>query len=92
MLLKVKKLREAPNPKHPDHIDIGFEKVEFVSPESFSPPKVGERFYVGNRWVTSKVVRIIDEKTFETLNSVYEWEMLCHPQINKTFKDMKNSN
>jgi len=76
MKIKIKKLKELPDARHPNNIDEGFERVALMPKEFFKEPTVGESFFVGYSWVTSTVVEIIDEKTFKTLSSIYEWEIL----------------
>lgn len=57
-----------------------------MSESTFKPPTIGERFYagwdhIGTRiFSTSIVQEVIDDNTFRTYNSIYEWEIL--PQKN----------
>lgn len=70
MKIKLTKLKELPDARHPNNIVVGFE----VEGELISPPKAGSCFYVGWKWRTSIVKEIIDEHTFRTMNSIYKWE------------------
>lgn len=77
MKIRIKKLQEVENPRHPFNIEVGFEKVfETKSEFIFHKPAIGFRFYPCYWWSTSMVTEIIDEKTFKTLNSIYEWEVI----------------
>lgn len=71
--IKIKKLKELPDAKHKNNIEEGYEKTCTIPAECFCEPKVGERFFVGLYFITSIVTEIIDEHTFKTLNSIYEW-------------------
>ncbi len=64
-LTKIKDTRFSGN--HPNGINKGYIKTGNMINE----PKVGERFVVDSLR-TSTVTRIIDETTFETLNSIYK--------------------
>lgn len=70
--IKLTKLAEAPNPLHPNNIEVGFEKIGL----NMGEPVVGEPYWVGMGWRTSPVVEIIDPTTFRTLNSIYKIEYL----------------
>lgn len=74
--IRIKKLRESENPLHPNNIETGFEKVGDIPDQWYREPTVGERFWVNTSWSTSGVQEIIDEKTFRTYNSIYEWEIV----------------
>lgn len=76
MKIRIKKLKELPDALHPNNIEEGFEKVFQMSKLYFRPPTVGERFHASLGWSTSGVQEIIDEKTFRTYSSIYEWEIL----------------
>lgn len=88
--IRIKKLEEVENPRHPNNIEVGFEKIGscpdvFVWNGSvFGEPIIGNRFFVdydrGQTWSTSKVVEIISPNRFRTLNSIYEWEKIEWPQ------------
>ena len=77
---KIKKLGKVENPTHP-HSDFG-ESKEYHVGYFIKEPIVGERFnlgYINNNYQgisTSIVTKIIDENTFETLNSVYKYDSL----------------
>jgi len=69
----INKLKELPNPTHPNNIEVGYQRVGILSEANFRQPKIGERFYVDYYWSTSVVTEIIDDNTFKTLNSIYKW-------------------
>ena len=75
---KIWKIGRVENPMHP-HSDFG-ESREFHVGWFMNPPEIGERFnlmyinYDERGISTSPVVRVIDENTFETLNSIYKYE------------------
>lgn len=72
MKIRLVKLKESQNPLHPNNIEVGFVKEgEFIN-----PPEMGKCFWVGNHWRTSLVQEIIDEKTFRTYNSIYQWSKI----------------
>lgn len=78
MKYKITKLADVENPYHKNS-DFGFSKP-FHLGFFVKNPVVGERFNlypidIINRGIsTSPVTKIIDESTFETLNSVYKFE------------------
>jgi len=79
MRIKLTKLKEAPNPRHPNNIEEGFIGYGVFIKE----PEVGKEFllshYNGDLWRgfhTSVVQEIIDDSTFRTCNSIYKWEKL----------------
>ena len=77
-LYKVTKIGKVENPQH-TWSDFG-ESKEFHVGVFTNPPQIGERFnLIGYNWgnqgiSTSPVTKIIDENTFETLNSIYKYE------------------
>ena len=72
MIVKLKKITELPDARHPNNIIVGFEKEgKFID-----IPKIGDNFYVGYFWRTSRVQEIIDDHTFKTLSSIYYWEII----------------
>ena len=75
MKVKLTKIKELPDALHPNNIEEGYETIRVVSEENFRPPTLGERFWVGF-FSTSGVVEIIDEKTFKTYSSIYQWEIV----------------
>ena len=81
--VKITKIQEAEKPLHPNHIQIGYERTGQYSGR---PPQVGEGFFVGYGWATSTVQEIIDEKTFRTHNSVYEWEIINENELKNNKK------
>lgn len=79
--IKVTKLGSVENP-HSNDSTFGESKPFHVGRYK-ADPVIGERFiawsidYNENRGInTSPVTKIIDESTFETLNSVYKWEYI----------------
>lgn len=76
MKIKIVKLKELPNALNPNNIEEGFEKTGEIADSHYRPPTVGERFYVTHSWSTSGVQEIIDEKTFRTYSSIYQWEII----------------
>lgn len=75
-IVRITKLKEVENPRHPNNIPEGFEKEGPM----IVPPEVGERFYVGSL-STSPVQEILSGSTFRTLNSVYEWKVINSHKI-----------
>lgn len=75
MKVRIKKLEELKNALHPNNIEVGYERIIDVHPDYFEEPKLDRRFNIGS-FSTSGVQEIIDEKTFRTYSSVYEWEVL----------------
>lgn len=97
MLIRLTKIKEREDAKHPRNISVGFEKYGIM----VSEPEVGETFWIGTSFRTSPVTRIIDENTFETMNSIYhiernaveeEWKVGNHPSIVVSNKKVRNSN
>jgi hypothetical protein len=80
MKIKIKKLQELPDARHPNNIPVDFEHVFNMPDELFEPPIVGDRFFADRSlftdWSTSIVTEIINDKTFRTLNSIYQWEIV----------------
>lgn len=72
MLIKLTKLQELPDARHPFNIEVGFEKRLEV--EEGIKPMVGVRYPPMSYWSTSVVTEIIDDTTFKTLNSIYKIE------------------
>lgn len=71
-LIKLTKLKDNTfNNNHPNQINEGFTITGIAD-----KVKVGERFYVGKDFSTSRVKKIIDENTFETMYSTYKIEFL----------------
>lgn len=84
MILTVRKLKELPDAFHPDNIKEGFE-IKINTGDMWAKPEVEERFPAMTWWSTSKVQEIIDEKTFRTLNSIYEYEY--NEELNELYKE-----
>jgi len=74
MEVKLTKLSEAPQPRHPNNIEVGFVRVFNVPQDFFRPPTVGERFNLYG-FSTSVVQEILDDNTFRTFNSIYKWNV-----------------
>jgi len=71
-IVKLEKIEELSDAKNWNNIEVGFVKTgQFVE-----PPKVGEPFYLGLTWRTSRVTEIIDSNTFKTMNSIYSWVII----------------
>lgn len=81
-IYKIKKLGKVENPFHPNSFYGDLE--DYYLGYFTKKPEIGERFnlipirsfgkpYLGGI-STSPVTKIIDENTFETLNSVYRYE------------------
>jgi hypothetical protein len=70
--VKLIKLFEAENPRHPNNIPEGFVKEGYPINE----PTVGESFLMntddGDGWHTSIVQEIFEDGTFKTFNSIYK--------------------
>ena len=69
--IKLVKLEELPDALYPNNIKIGYEKIG----EFYDNPVVGECFYCGTLR-TSAVQEIIDENTFKTFNSIYQFSFI----------------
>lgn len=76
MKIKITKLTELPNARHPNNIPEGFEKIFVVDYSPFREPEVGERFWPCSWWSTSGVQEVINENTFRTYSSIYIWRMV----------------
>jgi len=76
MKLRIKKLEELKDALHPNNIEVGFEREFEIEEKWFRQPTVGERFWGSLSWSTSGVQELIDDKTFKTYSSIYEWEIL----------------
>jgi hypothetical protein len=70
--IKIIKLDELIDARHPNNIPIGYVKILNINTDVF--PKIGERFPKDCYWSTSVVQEIINEHEFKTLNSIYYWE------------------
>ena len=71
MKLILKKLKELPNARHPHNIEEGF--TQELNVLGVEKPEVGHRFPSTTWWSTSAVQEIIDDHTFRTFNSIYEY-------------------
>lgn len=83
--IKLTKLRESPDPTHPNNIPEGdwrigtadyMPKVGTGFLLNFVTIKNGMKVQTGSFFYTSNVVEIIDDTTFRTLNSIYKIEIL----------------
>lgn len=89
MKVKITKLRSVENP-HSKNSTFG-ESADFHLGMFSDYPYVGERFnlypfssnYEERGISTSPVTKILDDNTFETLNSVYKWEFLNNDTTTK---------
>jgi hypothetical protein len=72
MRIRLEKLEELPDAKHPNNIAVGV----ISEGEMLAEPKVGEYFWVGYNYRTSIVKEIINANTFKTCNSIYRWSLL----------------
>jgi len=82
MKIRIKKLKELPDALHPNNISEGFDEIFEIPKEYFNKPTVGKRFWGDLSWSTSGVQEIIDEKTFKTYSSIYEWEIISYVAYN----------
>jgi hypothetical protein len=69
MKIRLEKLSELADARSPNNLPVGFVEVG----EMYVEPKVGENFWVGRDFRTSKVQEVIDDHTFRTHNSIYRW-------------------
>lgn len=76
MIVRLTKLKEVENPLHPNNIPEGWSKDFETTPFLWREPTIGERFNPCSYFSTSGVLEIIDEKTFKTYSSIYQWEIL----------------
>jgi hypothetical protein len=73
MKVKLTKIKSLLEGSHPNNIEEGYVKIGIVH----KPPTEGESFLMttNTTWFcTSVVTKILDNNTFETMNSVYKWE------------------
>lgn len=88
-LYKITKLGSVENPHH-ENSTFG-ESMPYHLGYFINPPEIGERFNLqpysykrGEEGIsTSAVTKIIDENTFETLNSVYRFERVLEDDENR---------
>jgi hypothetical protein len=76
MRIKITKLKELPNPVLPNNVPVGTEKVFDMPTERYNPPSIGRRFCAGLYWSTSPVQKILPGNKFETMNSLYHYEII----------------
>lgn len=92
--VRLTKVSEAPDPLHPNNIPTGDTRVGYVRPSLLEPrigwgwglesviEKNGESLSPNHWFLTSKVIEIIENNTFNktiqfrTLNSIYKIEIL----------------
>lgn len=79
MKIKIKKIGKCADSLHEDS-DYG-DSQEYFEGLSLSIPKVGECFSLypseqSPRGIRTSLVKKVEEKTFETLNSIYSWEII----------------
>jgi hypothetical protein len=70
--IRIVKLKEVENAKHPNNIKEGFA----IEGEYIDSPCVGGVFWVGNFWRTSIVQEVLDDNKFRTLNSIYQFTFI----------------
>lgn len=75
MKIKITKLEELNAALHPNNIPVGYESIQVIPFENFSPPRIGERFNCG-QFSSSGVQEILSENTFRTYSSIYKWEVV----------------
>jgi hypothetical protein len=76
MDVHIKKIKTLPDAQWPDAwLPSDYETVKNTPLELFKEPEVGKPFVVGG-FRSSTVVEIIDDHTFKTLNSIYEWKII----------------
>jgi hypothetical protein len=76
MTIKLTKLKELEDALHPNNIEEGNITIRNIHKDFFTPPTLGERFYIGGGYSTSGVQEILSENTFRTYNSIYHWQIL----------------
>ncbi len=69
--IKLVKLEELPDALHTNNIVVGYEKTGVFE----GKPVVGECFYCGSLR-TSTVQEVINENTFRTHNSIYQFTFI----------------
>lgn len=83
--IRLRKLEEVPDAAVPNNKPVGYVREGYYL--KAQPPKVGECFWVFSHSAnirdrglrTSTVQEILDERTFRTHNSVYQFEVLGEP-------------
>lgn len=87
-LVKITKIKDLRfKGRHPNYINEGSIHIGVW----VRNPKVNERFFIDyynfqyhNRgFITSLVEEILDENTFKTTNSIYQWELISEKDANK---------
>lgn len=81
MRIKLTKLKEAENPRHPNNIEEGYVLSGEIDKSEL---KIGQSLTIlrddvigwDRIWATSVIQEVIDENTFRTLNSIYKIEYL----------------
>ena len=80
MKIYIRKLKDDKfKGKHPNGIVEGYERTIKVSKTAFTKPTVGQSFAlagISGWFITSEVVKIIDDNHFNTLNSKYYWKII----------------
>lgn len=81
MIIKLKKTKELEDAVIPNNINIGYDVSVRVNPESFQKPVVGKKFRLTDNkirygFITSVVTEIINDTTFKTENSIYQWQIV----------------
>jgi hypothetical protein len=74
MKVRVQKIKNLPATK-PSEIRVGYTFEMFVDEDLFTSPVIGEIFPNSGRWSTAVVTKIVNENTFQTVDSEYVWEI-----------------
>lgn len=79
MKIKIKKIGKCEKPLHPDS-DYG-NSQEYFEGIALHIPKVGQCFSLypsekSPKGIRTSIVKKVEEDTFETLNSIYSWEII----------------
>ena len=80
MKIKIVKLEQLPDGINPGNIETGSERIIDCMDIFYHPPTIGEMFLLqeasGRYFHTSTVQEVIDDHTFKTLNSIYQWNII----------------
>lgn len=75
MKIKITKISDVGEFKTKQTIDTGWSHTFSLKPKDFDFPTVGQSFVLG-RFATSNVVEILTDECFQTMNSVYSWQIV----------------
>jgi len=83
--IKLTKIEDFTNGEHKNNINKGYTKKGL----ELKLPTIGEPYILESRkyFSTSKVLEILDDTTFKTINSIYKIEVLDHLTIKEFFQD-----